>query len=506
MMMTHFLQRIEAIGNRLPHPTAIFAILCVGIAIISAISYLFGLHAVSPVNGDVIYAKNILSIEGLNHLLTSLVKNFVTFAPVGTVLVATLGLGIADHSGLLSTSLQALVKRTPSSLLVTSIVFCGVLSSLAADAGYVVLIPLAGLIFLRAGKHPIAGIAAAFAGVSGGYSANIVVGPLDAILAGISQESAQLIDSQYSVAITSNYYFLLASTALITIVASLVCLFVTQNQTQNIPFDAPSADHTQTDLASNQHDKDKKGLKAALAVTLALVVIILAGFVPESGFLRSSEGGIIESPFMRGIVVVVAFWAGLAGLAFGLASGRYQRAQDAITGMERHIATLSGYLVLMFFAAQFIALFSWSELGIIIAIAGATLLKAIQLPLPILLITFVFLAAFINLLIGSASAKWALLAPIFVPMLLLLGITPEATQMAFRIGDSTTNIITPLMPYFGVVIAFMQHYNQKLGAGTIIAVMLPYSIALFVSWLLLLLLWVLLDLPLGPGASAFIQN
>lgn len=504
--MTHFLQRIEAIGNRLPHPTAIFALLCLGIAVISAISYAFSLHAVSPVTGEVIHAKNILSIDGLNYLLTSTVKNFVTFAPVGTVLVATLGLGVADHSGLLSTSLRALVNKTPSALLVFCIVFCGVLSSLAADAGYVVLIPLAGLIFLRAGKHPIAGIAAAFAGVSAGYSANIVVGPLDAILSGISQESAQIIDAQYTVNITSNYYFLLASTALITIVASLVCHFITQKQTKNIPFDMPSHAHEKTDLASksDQQDKEKKGIKAALIVTIALLIMMLAGFIPDNGFLRNSEGSIIESSFMRGIVVVVALWAALAGLAFGLASGRYQRAQDAIAGMEQHIATLSGYLVLMFFAAQFIALFSWSQIGIIIAIAGAALLKAIEMPLPILLITFVFLAAFINLLIGSASAKWALLAPIFVPMLLLLGITPEATQMAFRIGDSTTNIITPLMPYFGVVIAFMHHYNKKLGAGTIIAVMLPYSVALLFSWLLLLLLWVLLDLPLGPGASAFI--
>lgn len=496
--MNNFLKKIERAGNRLPHPTALFFLCCIGIVIISIIASGLGLQAISPVTEEIILAKSIFSEEGLHFFLGSAVKNFVTFAPVGTVLVAVLGLGIADHSGLLPAILTRFVQKTPDSLLTSSIILCGILSSLAADSGYVILIPLAGIIFMRAGKHPIAGIAAAFAGVSAGFSANIIIGPIDAILSGISQEAAQIVSPNYTVNIASNYYFLLASTFLITLIASAICHFFTRAQTKHLPFKNTAEDY--------DYSNSSAGLRAAFITSIIFVGLILWGALPEDGVLRGEDGSLTSSPLSRGVVVIIALWAAINGIAFGLASGKYTRVQDCIEGMEQHIATLAGYLVLMFFAAQFVHLFSWSQLGIIFAISGANVLKALELPLPLLLISFVFLAALINLLIGSASAKWALLAPIFVPMLLLLGITPEATQIAFRIGDSTTNIITPLMPYFGVVIAFMQHYNKDIGAGTIMALMLPYSLALLAGWTLLLAIWLLADLPLGPGANAFITS
>ena len=497
-----WLRAIEKTGNKLPHPTALFIFFCLGIVFISAIAALFKLSVVAT-SGQTIVAQSLLSQAGLHYFLTHAVTNFVQFAPVGTLLVAILGLGIAEHSGLLTKLLKAIVQKTPASLLTTTVVFCGVMSSLASDSGYVVLLPLAAILFMQAGRHPIAGIACAFAGVSAGYSANLFVGPLDAILAGLSQEAAKLVDSQYQVAVTSNYYFIVVSTLLITLVGSVICQRFTVPQTQDLAFTRPS-DETEQTLADTDALQTRKALRATGLVFVVLCGLMLWGCLPSDGFLRSTEGSFIQSPFLSGIVVIVAITAALCGITYGLVSGRYQHWHDCIAGMEENIATLASYLVLMFFAAQFVNLFSWSQLGQILAITGAAGLQHIHLPLPLLLITFVILTGLINLLIGSASAKWALLAPIFVPMFMLLGIAPEATQMAYRIGDSTTNIITPLMPYFGVVIAFMQKYNRNLGAGTVVALMLPYSIALLVCWTCLLAIWLLFNLPLGPNAYAFL--
>ena len=252
-------------------------------------------------------------------------------------------------------------------------------------------------------------------------------------------------------------------------------------------------------------EADILGLKAVEFFSLLFICLILVGLVPDSGILRDqASGSILRSPFISGIVTIIAFYAALAGIVFGRVSGRYKRVSEFVDGMEQHMATMAAYLVLMFFAAQFVSYFSWSNLGSIIAINGASLLQALQLNSAFLLVAFIVLAAFINLFIGSASAKWALIAPVFVPMLLLSGISPEATQVAYRIGDSSTNIITPLMPYFGVVVAFAQQYDKNIGIGTIISLMLPFSIAFLVSWSILLLMWILLGWPLGPGAGVFI--
>lgn len=513
--MKNILLIIERAGNKLPHPSALFIIFCGVIIILSALASSLGLQSINPINQTLIEAKNLLSREGVQFILGSAVSNFITFAPVGTALVAILGIGVAEHSGLLGALIKGLVKRTPHHLLTMSIVLCGVMSSLASDAGYVVLIPLAGIIFLHAGKNPIAGIAVAFAGVSAGYSANLIVGPLDVILAGLSQEAAQLIDEDYSVDVTANYYFILISTFLITVIASLVCKFVTEKQTKSIHWNTQTlnklnAQAETTFINSNgintSNVKITRGLKYAAAVLGFIAALIILAIAPASGWLRGDNGSIITSPLTQSIVVIISLTAALCGVAFGVASGRYNSWKNCIEGMEENIATLAGYLVLMFFAAQFVSYFKWSQLGTILAISGANGLSYLNLPLPLLLITFVFLAGFINLFVGSASAKWALLAPIFIPMFMLTGITPEATQMAYRIGDSSTNIITPLMPYFGVVIAFFHHYNKNLGSGTIMALMLPYSIALILSWVALLGFWLILGLPLGPNSHAFIMN
>lgn len=488
---------IERNGNRLPHPTLLFIYLCGLMLLLSLLAAWLGWSAIHPVSGEQLTAVNLLSSSGLSRILSESVSNFTGFAPVGTVLVAVMGIGVAEHAGLLRIVLTATILRAPRQWLSFFVILSGVLSSLAADTGYVVLIPLAAILFQAAGRSPVLGIVAAFAGVSGGYSANLLIGPFDALLAGISTEAAQLVATDYEVNAAGNYYFILASTLLISLVGSWL--------TERVA--APRLEHD----AANQHREQMdeaitpaqtRGLIAVAWLSLAVLLLILAGLVPADGVLRNADSGsILQSPFINGIVLIIACYAAACGIAFGFISGRFNSSRDIIEGMENSMQSMAGYLVMMFFAAQFVSYFSWSQLGSITAIQGAAVLQSLQLSPGLLLVGVVVLASIINLFLGSGSAKWALLAPVFVPMLLLTGISPEATQMAFRIGDSSTNIITPLMPYFGVVVAFVQKYDREAGIGSIIALMLPYSLGFLLSWSGLLLLWVLLGWPLGPGAA-----
>ena len=483
----------------MPHPTWLFVYLCGLVLLASLVAAMAGLAAEHPVTGELLGAKNLLSGEGLRWILQNTVTNFTQFAPVGTVLVAIMGIGIAEHSGLLSVLLKLLVTKAPDRLLTFVVVLAGVLSSLAADAGYVVLIPLAGMVFASAGRPPLAGIAAAFAGVSGGFSANLMIGPLDAIMAGISTEAVKFVAKGYQVNAAGNYYFIVASTLLIatlgTWVTEKIVLPRLAKQNASMPEneDQPSTGITALQL---------RALRWVGLFSLGFVVLLAICLVPESGVLRDPEtAGILKSPFIGGIVTVIAVYAALCGILFGRISGTFAGHREIVSGMEKSMATMAGYLVLMFFAAQFVNYFAWTDLGAICAILGAKLLASLGMNALITLFIFILLSALLNLLIGSASAKWALLAPIFVPMFFLLGISPEATQMAYRIGDSTTNIITPLMPYFGVVVAFAQRYDRDVGIGTLMAMMLPYSVFFLIGWSVLLGLWGLAGLPLGPGAG-----
>lgn len=509
MRLQKLLDRLEAAGNRLPHPTLIFIYLAGAVLLLSALTHWLDLSAIHPLTGARLTAVNLLSADGLHRILTSTVANFTQFAPVGTVLVAVLGIGVAEHSGLLGTLLRALVLRAPEALLTFLVVLCGVLSSLAADTGYVILVPLAALMFRAMGRHPMIGIAAAFAGVSGGYSANLLITPLDAILAGISTEAARLAAPAYEVNAAANYYFMMVSTLLIALVGTWVTNRVVAPRFASY---TPSDKDTRTSAEELQTSRDhptltsreRRGLRGVALLTLALLGLLLAGLLPQTGVLRDPQTGqILQSPFMAGIVTLISVYAGLAGIVFGRLSGSYQHWGDCVGGMEQHMAAMGTYLVLMFFAAQFVNYFAWSNLGSLLAIGGAQWLRELALPAALVLLLLVLMTACVNLFIGSSSAKWALLAPVFVPMLLLTGLTPEATQVAYRIGDSATNIITPLMPYFGVVVAFARQHQKDVGVGSLIAVMLPYSLAFLLSWSCLLCFWVLADLPLGPGAQVF---
>ena len=495
--LARVLDGIERIGNRLPHPALLFAWMAIGVLVLSFLAALAGVSAVHPVTGETITAVNLLSGDGLRRVLSGTVANFTGFAPLGTVLVAMLGIGVAERSGLIDALLRRLVLAAPDRALTFFVVLAGVLSSLAADSGYVVLIPLAALVFRAAGRHPLAGIAAAFAGVSAGFSANLLIGPLDAILAGLSTEAARIVDPAYEVTAAGNWWFIIVSTFLIAITAALVTDRITE------PRLGPADEDAEVDAPERPEEAaESAGLRAAGITTIVLLGLVLWAVVPESGVLRNPDtGSVLRSPFISGIVVIIALWAAAAGIAFGRAAGTFSSGAEVIEGMERTMGTMAGYLVLMFFAAQFVAWFGWTNLGVILAITGAEGLRALDPGTLPLLLCFIVVTALINLFIGSASAKWAIMAPVFVPMLYLLGISPESTQMAYRIGDSVSNIVTPLMPYFALVVAFAQQYDRRAGIGTIIATMIPYSVALLLAWSGLLTFWVLADLPLGPGAS-----
>jgi len=486
--LLRLLDRLEAAGNRLPSPAWLFVWLCGIVLVLSALVSLTGWQATYPDGSRSVGAVNLLSATGLTKILSDTVSNFTGFAPVGPVIVAMLGLGLAERSGLLGALLAALVQLTRRRGLPFLVALAGVLSHVALDAGYVVVIPLAGLLFHRAGLPPVAGIACAFAGVSGGFAANLLIGPADAMLAGITVEAARTVapDLQFSVA--ANYWFMAASALLVTGIVAAVTHWLVM----------PRLAHTATAATVEVAALHGAGAKAVALWTLLVAGLLLAGLAPEDGFLRGADGTLLKSPLLPGIVVLVAVYFGVAGLLYGRLSGVWKRADESVAAMEETLRTLAGYLVLMFFAAQFVAYFKWSQLGELLAITGAEGLRALDLAPVLLLVLFVLLTACVDLFVGSASAKWALMAPVFVPMFLLAGIEPAATQAAYRVGDSAANIVTPLMPYFAMVVAFAQRWQKDLGVGTLMALMLPYSLALLVSWSAFLALWLAMGWPLGP--------
>lgn len=496
-----FLRIVERGGNALPNPATLFLVLAGAVLVFSAIAAGLGFSVTHPATGKLITPVNLLSVEGLHRILENLVKNFTGFAPLGAVLVALLGIGVAEGSGLIGAAMRLLVAKAPRRLLTFVIVFAGVLSNAASEVGYVLLVPLAGAVFASVGRHPVAGVAAAFAGVSGGYSANLFLGTVDPLLAGLTQEAAHIVDPKYLVNPACNWYFMVVSTFLIAIVGTVVTEKVVVPRLGAYRGEGASEDLKPLTA------RERRALWAAFAAGLAITAVILLGTVPEGGFLRDAKtGSVLHSPFMNGIVALVFFSSALMGIAYGVVAGTIKRDSDVVKGMNKSMETMGSYLVLCFIAAQFVAFFNWSNLGLIVAVEGATGLKAIGLGGIPLMLAFVVLSAGINMFMGSASAKWAIMAPVFVPMFMLLGYTPELTQTAYRVGDSVTNIISPTMSYFPLIIAFIQRWDKSAGFGTLIATMLPYTLAFLVSWSLLLVGWFLLDIPVGPGAGLLLER
>lgn len=496
-----FLAVVERLGNALPHPATLFALLALLIVLLSAIAAGMDVSVAHPGTGEEIRPFNLLSVAGLHMILTKMVTNFTGFAPLGTVLVALLGIGVAEGTGLIGSALRLVVLSAPKRLLTFVIVFAGVMSNAASEVGYVLLIPLAGTIFLAVGRHPIAGLAAAFAGVSAGYSANLLLGTVDPLLAGLSQEAARIIDPTYTVSPASNYYFMAASTFLLAAIGTWVTESIVVPRLGSFTSDQP------VEAISGLNAAEKRGLWFAATTTAVVSAILLWGTVPGNGFLRDpATGELLHSPFMSGIVSLIFLAAALAGIAYGIGAGTVRSDSDVVKGMSKSMETLGSYLVLVFFAAQFVAYFNWTNLGLITAVNGAEALKATGLSGIPLMLLFVVLSATINLIMGSASAKWAIMAPIFVPLFMLLGYTPELTQTAYRVGDSVSNVISPMMSYFALIIAFMQRYDKKAGIGTLVATMLPYTLVFLVIWSIFLSGWIALGIPVGPGAELYLPG
>ncbi|MFB9146813.1 AbgT family transporter [Halomonas alkalicola] len=502
---TRFLNTVEWLGNLLPHPVTLFALLCVIVVVASGIAGALGVSVADPRpanEGEWIAVNSLMNADGLRRLVTEMVTNFTGFAPLGTVLVAMLGVGVAEHSGLLSASMRALVLNRSPRIVTYAVVFAGIMSNMAAELGYVVLIPLAAMIFHSLGRHPLAGLAAAFCGVSGGYSANLLIGTVDPLLSGITQEAARLLDPAYVVGAEANWFFMIVSTFAVTLIGGLVTERIVEPKLGR--FDAAYAE---ADIDSQQmatlSATEKRALKGTGLATLALVAGLALLVVPEWGVLRHPETGLVSgSPFLSGIVVIVAVSFSLLGFVYGRLAGTMRNDRDVIDAMSRSMSSLGLYIVLVFFAAQFVALFNWSNFGTVIAVAGADVLESLGLGGPALFALFILMCAFVNLSLGSASAQWAVTAPIFVPMLMLMGYAPEVIQAAYRIGDSVTNLITPMMSYFGLIMAVAARYRKDLGIGTLVALMLPYTLFMLIGWSLLFFVWVfLLGLPVGPGAA-----
>ena len=500
-----FLDIVEKGGNLLPHPASLFAIFAFLVIIVSGIAASLDVAVKHPGTGELITPISLFSIAGLHRILEEMVVNFTSFAPLGTVFVSMLGIGLAESSGFIGAGLKLLVISAPRRLLTLVIVLAGVLSNMASEIGYVLLVPLAAIIFISVGRHPLASLAAAFAGVSGGYSANLLLGTIDPLLARILEEAARLVIDDYRVNPAANYYFMAVSTFFITFAGTWITEKLVEPRLGKFKSSQDIDDAENGDL-QKLYPEEKRGLKYAAIATVIITLIILAGTIPESGFLRDAEtGDLLHSPFLSGIVAFIFLGSVIVSIAYGVGAGTVKNDTDVMNGMAKSISTLGLYTVLVFFAAQFVSYFKWTNLGLIFAVKGAEVLKASGLTEIPLMLSFVLLSAFINLFMGSASAKWAILAPIFIPMFMILGYSPELVQVTYRVGDSVTNIIAPMMSYFALIVAFVQKYDKKAGIGTVIALMLPFTIGFLVVWSVLLVVWILFGWPVGPGAELFLK-
>lgn len=493
-LIDRFLDAVEFAGNKLPDPVLLFALICVVIIAASWLSAMAGVNAINPATGETIEAVNLLSADNLRRMISDSVKNFGSFPALGLVLVVMLGIGLAERSGWFETLLRNSVTRAPKHLVIPAIAFVGILGNVAGDAAPIVLPPLAAMIFLQMGWHPVAGLAMAYAAALGGFAANLMLGMSDALVFAFTQPAAALIDPTVELNTAMNYYFIAASVFILLPIVWWVAARITIPRLGS--YDNPEFVH---ERAGEISDRQRTALRWANWSMLGVLVAIVALSIPQNGLMRNGETGslINNSPLMNGIALLITILFFVPGLLYGIKAGTVRSAGDVARMMTESMSSMGNFIVIVFFASQMLAYFNWSNLGAIIAIKGAGLL-ANQNGV-VLIVGIVVLSSLVNILIGSASAKWALLAPIFVPMMMLLGFHPAFTQMIYRVGDAITNPITPMMPYFPLLLGLAQRYDKKMGMGTLISTLLPYSIAMGIGWTLFLVIWFLLGWPVGPG-------
>lgn len=471
----------------------LFLYLAVLVMVLSLVGSLLGATVAEPGSGDEVAVRNMISGDGLEYILTSMIDNFVEFPPLGLILVVMLGIGLAQQTGLVQAFMQKAISSAPSSLVTYAVITTGILGNLASDAAYVIVPPLAALVFLSVGRHPLAGLAAGFAAVGAGFTANIIVAGTDALLSGISTEAASTVQEGASVSPVDNWFFMSASVFMLVAVGGIVTERIVEPRLGE--YQGNTEDRQLEEITAQEN----RGLRNALIALLIYLGVLLAVLLPSGSPLRGENGSIVESPFLDGIVPVILFFFVTVAVAYGVTVGTIRSTADVPRLMGEAMQGMAAVIVLIFAAAQFIAYFEYSNLGIWVAVNGAELLERAQFTgLPVM-VAFILLATLLNLLITSGSAQWALMAPIFVPLFMLLDFDPAFTQLAFRIGDSSTNIITPTSPYVAIMIAFIKEYDEEAGFGTLLSLMLPFSLLFLASWIVLFVVWNLIGLPIGPG-------
>lgn len=495
--MSGFLNVIERVGNKLPDPFMLFVYLAVAVIIFSWIISLFDVTFKVPGQEEELAIKSLVTGEGLQYILTSMLENFVGFAPLGIVLAMMLGIGLADKVGLLETAIKSTILKAPASLITYAVVFTGILGNIASDAAFVIIPPLAAMVFYNVGRHPLAGLAAGFAGVGSGFTANLMITGTDALLSGISTEVMQTIDPDIVVTPVDNWYFMIVSVVFLSVAGAVITEKIVEPRLGEYTGKVKKQFESVTAL-------EKRGLRNATLVGLAYIALIaLVIFLPSSP-LTNDEGGIVPSPFLDGIVPLILILFIAVGVAYGVTVKKIESPRAIAGYMGEAMKDMSGFIVLIFAAAQFIAYFEWTNIGSWIAVSGANFLQSLGFTGLGAVIGFVLLTAVMNLFIFSGSAQWALEAPIFLKMFYYLDYNPAFIQASYRIADSSTNIITPMNPYIIIVLAFMKEYDKKAGLGTLIALMLPYSIIFLGIWIVLLLGFALLGIPFGPGVGVYL--
>lgn len=512
-----FLGLIEKIGNKLPNPFWLFVILAGLVAITSWIGSTIGMSATQPDSGETVEVENLLTADGIQRMVTDAVENFTSFPPLGVILTVMLGVAVAEHSGLLSALVRSMVAKVGPKVLTFTLALAGVTGSVASDAVYVILIPLGAMSFHALGRSPIVGAMVAFAASSAGFNSSLILNITDLLLASISTPAAQLVDENYDVSPLANIFFVIPSAVVLALIITAVTELFVNNRAHDL-VDHDKIDYSQVSFdnaAGGGNDDDDQGdaqdqlklaaeEKAGLRATGIALLVMLAAyfallFIPGSP-LAGPDGEVMDSPLIRSIAVPIAGVFFLCGIVYGLVSKSISSSADIPEFMAAGLKTMLPMIVLFFAVAQFLAWFEWSNLGVWTAITGSELLNRADLPPILLFAGVVALVALLNLFITSGSAQWALMAPVIVPMLMYVGTSPEVTQMLFRIGDSPTNIITPMSPYFALALTFLQRYYKRSGVGTLMSLALPYSISMIVGWFAFFMIWYFLGIPLGPGS------
>ena len=491
---------IEKLGNMLPHPFWIFVWITLFVIIISAITSYFGVSATNPSTGEVVEAQNLLSGKGLRRFVQEMVTNFAHFAPFGLVLVMIMGVSIAEQSGLLASAMRRVVFAVPNKIVLPIIFIIGACGNIGSDAGVVIVPPIAALIFAQMRLNPIAGLIAGYAGATAGFTANFFIAGTDVLLAGISSSVTERMTDMPEVSATANWYFMIVSTLLLGGAGAFIVSKFTIPRANKFSYDA-SAVPTNENVTNQQERKGLHNAGIALSIYIILIALLV---IPEGAPLRNPEtGSIVPSPFLKGLIPILFFFFAIPGYYYGKATGTVKKSNDVLKFMENGMKDMSGYIVLMLVVAQFINLFNWSQLDSLLAISGAEFLKSSGLTGPFMFTLFMIIVAAINIFIGSGSAKWAIFAPIFIPMLAQLDYNPAFVQLMYRVGDSITNCLSPIYPYFPLLLGWINKYNKNMGIGTVISFLLPYAVILFVMWAALLFLWFYLELPIGVGEGIF---